>query len=1034
MKKHIILLVVFLFSLRAYGIVISGSGNVCPGYIYQYSVDIPGAVSFQWTLPTGWYFLQGQGTNSVSVNCNVNVGNVCVKGYDSNGNLLDSACINVAWGGSGGGWFVRANESGANPCYQICDRIWTLQMVPQGPICQGDCGNGIRNLNVYFAVFLSPWPSTDYVGTISASSFQSSGSASLFVTLYVYAIDTTFGLNNRILVSGGGSCGQVNNSVSIYLGSRCPINISVSLSQNPLVACIGDTITVLVNQSPLVTYPFNHMRWDTISGCRLIASTSTLFSARFVVTGANPRLTYYGYVVRGFNPTYCVVAWGSLNVNTRPNPIPEFNIADTSICMNACASFINQSQNATSYQWSFGGGIPASGTTPNPNNVCYPVQGRYPVTLTAYNGNCRNSITRFITVLPKPDLVVTPADTVCAGQSATLLATGASSYLWQPDTTLQVVNDSTAIVTPFQTTNYQVTGTSNECDATASVSVTINPVPSLLVVSQPAICIGESAVFIASGAASYSWSPANSLSNSTGSSVIASPQTTTTYTVIGISNHGCADTALVTLTVKARPTITASNPPAICEGQSATLTATGAESYSWSPFNALSSSSDSIVIANPLSTITYFITGILAGCSSSTSITIIVNPVPEVTVLAPGSICFGDSAQLIASGAMNYSWSPPFSLNSTSGSVVIANPTSTTNYLLIGATAGCSDTVSVLLIVNPLPEVAIAGPTFICPGQSAILNASGADSYVWSSSTPLNVISTASVMVQPTSTTIYSVVGTTNGCRDSLEITLTVDELIPNFLCGPMAGCSPLLVTYSNQSVAAANSTYRWDFGDGTYSIERNPTHLYSENETYITKLTIVSPNGCIRMAASTLIQVHEKPQADFTFDPRTGDIRSFISFKGFGSTSIQSWEWDFGDGFGKSFLKNPAYRFGVSGDYLTRLIVMNDDDCIDTAMRIITIHDLDFEIWIPNSFTPNGDGLNDVFTVSGRGIKDFEMAVFDRWGIEIFSTVDIRKGWNGKKGESEFSSPSGFYFYVIKVKDNQNSEHVYHNTIQLQH
>src|SRR5260221_10556190 len=113
--------------------------------------------------------------------------------------------------------------------------------------------------------------------------------------------------------------------------------------------------------------------------------------------------------------------------------------------------------------------------------------------------------------------------------------------------------------------------------------MTVNPLPGITATPPPAICNGQSATLTASGAQSYNWTPSTNLSASTGSPVTASPSSTTTYTVTGTDNNGCSATAQVIVTVNPLPIITVTPPPAICNGQSATLTASGAQSYSWTP-------------------------------------------------------------------------------------------------------------------------------------------------------------------------------------------------------------------------------------------------------------------------------------------------------------------------------------------------------------------------------------------------------------------------------------------------------------------
>jgi len=212
MKKLLLLFSILLYSFisRAQ---ITGSDTACAGYIYTYSVNMPGAVTFNWTLPTGWYFISGQGTNSVVVNCNVNVGQVCVTGYDGSAAIVGSVCKTVAWGTGGIGWYVDGIATCLDPpcCSQ---HSYILNVLPQGSACPGGCGNGYQNPNIIFGGFDNAWPSGNYLGQVNGSTgfFDFTGFGT---TVYVYPVDSTFGINNLILVSGQNGCGPVNNTFFI---------------------------------------------------------------------------------------------------------------------------------------------------------------------------------------------------------------------------------------------------------------------------------------------------------------------------------------------------------------------------------------------------------------------------------------------------------------------------------------------------------------------------------------------------------------------------------------------------------------------------------------------------------------------------------------------------------------------------------------------------------------------------------------------------------------------------------------------------
>jgi hypothetical protein len=158
---------------------------------------------------------------------------------------------------------------------------------------------------------------------------------------------------------------------------------------------------------------------------------------------------------------------------------------------------------------------------------------------------------------------------VCAGSSATLTGSGATTYTWNPG----ALTGTNVVVTPTATTIYTVIGRTGTCSNTRTISLTVNPSPTVTAASSPTlICRGSSATLTAGGASTYTWNPGAL----TGSTTVVSPTVTTTYTVTGRSLTGCTNTRTVTLTVS-NPTINAvANPTTLCAGNTATITGSGA--------------------------------------------------------------------------------------------------------------------------------------------------------------------------------------------------------------------------------------------------------------------------------------------------------------------------------------------------------------------------------------------------------------------------------------------------------------------------
>jgi hypothetical protein len=441
----------------------------------------------------------------------------------------------------------------------------------------------------------------------------------------------------------------------------------------------------------------------------------------------------------------------------------------------------------------------------------------------------------------------------------------------------------------------------NNCSVTIFDTVTVNPLPTVTVApANSTICAGQQVVLTASGANTYTWSPVTGLSATTGTTVIASPASTTTYTIIGTNTTtGCSNTQTITVTVNPLPVVTVA--PAnstICAGQQVTLTASGANTYTWSPSTGLSATTGASVTATPSSTITYTVTGSSLGCTATQTANITVNPAPVVTVApANSTICAGQQVTLTASGADTYLWSPATGLSATTGTTVIASPASTTTYTITGTntTTGCSNTQTITVTVNPLPTVTVApANSTICAGQQVTLTASGADTYLWSPATGLSATTGTTVIASPVSTTTYTITGTntTTGCSNTQTITVTVNPL-------PVISVSPASSTIcAGQQVvltASGANTYTWSPSTGlsattgaSVTATPNSTITYtvtgSSSGCTATQTASITVNPCTDCGTGTLIagNVGSSPAANTTLRiPNNITITGNVNFIG---------------------------------------------------------------------------------------------------------------------------------------------------------
>jgi gliding motility-associated-like protein len=195
-----------------------------------------------------------------------------------------------------------------------------------------------------------------------------------------------------------------------------------------------------------------------------------------------------------------------------------------------------------------------------------------------------------------------------------------------------------------------------------------------------------------------------------------------------------------------------------------------------------------------------------------------------------------------------------------------------------------------------------------------------------------------------------------------------------------------------------------------------NPTHLYSEPGSYDVTLKVVSAEGCIsQLTVPDAVEVYPVPEADFvTSPPKANILLPIINFHDTGAGAT-IWNWDFGDQTTGTD-QNPIHTYADAGTYQIVLYVMNDYGCRDTAYGEIIIEGTS-TLYIPNAFTPNGDGINDEFLIYGIGLEDVELSIFNRWGHRIFVSSNQSAGWKGTDSFTGDICPEGVYVYLARVK-----------------
>jgi gliding motility-associated-like protein len=587
------------------------------------------------------------------------------------------------------------------------------------------------------------------------------------------------------------STGQNGLSISPIING----DTTIYLYGNNINGCL-DTNSLFITTSPKPIV--------TISGNDSICSgTTTLLTA----SGANiyswqSSSTFTSNNTQNVSPTVntSYIVYGDLNgcissdtilirVLASPNITGSANY---NLCIGSSANI--QLNGSPNYTWQPTTGLifnnDSNATVTPSNSTTYTIIGGI--------NTCKDTFTVNINVDVNPVTisVITSEDSLCSNQSASITASGATTYLWSPSSGLNNINSNSVIATPSSNITYTVIGTNTFCKDTSFISLNVLNTPTVSATPQNAsICSGKSVTLNSNGnATSYSWLPSASLNNITGTSVIANPTTNTIYTVIGF-NGNCSDSAFVNISVSNNINISSNiSNSTICSGTNTSLNVTGASNYSWIPSTGINNPSSGNVIASPLTNTNYTVVGYNTGCSDTVYINVSVLPALNLNVNASNTnICKGDNTTLNASsnGSGNtYSWFPNVNLSNTNSPNTIASPIASQLYTVIATNGQCFDTASIYIqVLSGITTAISASPSAVCVGNSSTLTASGALNYSWTN----NGANTASISVSPLTTTTYTAIGFNGSCIDTAFFNLIINPL-------------PTISTVPDQSIAIGSS------------------------------------------------------------------------------------------------------------------------------------------------------------------------------------------------------------------------------------
>ncbi|MFT7156632.1 MAG: gliding motility-associated-like protein [Parvicella sp.] len=446
--------------------------------------------------------------------------------------------------------------------------------------------------------------------------------------------------------------------------------------------------------------------------------------------------------------------------------------------------------------------------------------------------------------------------------------------------------------------------------------------------------------------------------------------------------------------------------------------------------------------ATQLSTSLIYVVG--TGACSDTAMVNVNVAVPFIlTVNNDTIICQNGTGVVLAnySGGLGGPYIETWSQGVVGNGPHLVNPLISTCYdVFITDAFGCASPIEQVCVnLNPPIIINVVNDDSICSGLAGNIEVTafgGNNNYVYNwTDNGVTVATTAQVSVSPIVTTEYCI-EVSDGCETTPIIECIEVAIYPMpvlaFSSDITNGCYPIDVNFTNTTNSPLVMNTDWDFGNGSTGNGLGPVlSTYNLPICYDVEMEVTTINGCITVLTNPgMICPDDYPVADYIMGPNPTNInQTVISFTENGSTDVTSFEWDFGPEslLSNSFDANPIVTFPSvePGTYDVNLNVINAAGCEHDTTYTLVINGV-YSMFIPNSFTPNGDGFNDVFTPLGDAVTEegYELIIFDRDGHIIFETTEFGTGWDGTAKTGEML-PFGVYVWKLRAKDlYENVEH----------
>ena len=902
------------------------------------------------------------GTNGggiIVIHANTITGNGNIIKSDGIDNVIVATIDGAGGGGAGGSIFIQTQNFNTNLTLEVKggkggDEVY-------GPQCHGNGGGGGGGL---IETTLPSFPGN--VTTNIAGGLRGNG------TCY-----------NTVGDAANGNPGTIIYNYVVIAPTMVTSNTLDSI-------CSGQSIQIGPTNTAGETYQWNNGPTTSTQTVNPIVTTTYI-------------LTISDSVCIGGN------GYDTVTVDVLTSPTASFTF--TQYCDSVI--FTNTSTGGNSYQWNFGDGNNSVLTNPSHN---YNTAGTYTVTLIVINGSCNDTVSQTLTVGTNPVASFTPITNNCSLTIGfTNNSSGSAIYNWNfgDGNTDTVQNPSHAYVAPGTYTITLIVG-SGQCIDSILQTITIPPVAVaafIPIVTNCSLSVGFTNN--STGSTNYNWNFGDGNTDTIGNPNhnYVSPGTYTVTLIVGSGN--CADTISQSITISQMPV--ASFTP-ITNNCSLTIgftnNSSGSAIYNW---NFGDGNADTI--QNPSHTYiapgTYTITLTVGSgaCIDSITLSITIPPLAVASFTSLTNNCNLSVALTNTSTNSNiYHWdfgdNQTSNLNSPNHTYANAG---TYTIILIAGTGNCSDTITQTITVNPTSSSSFTPTILNCnPTVGFTNNSLGFTSYYWSFGD-----GDTSNLINPSHTYNTSgsywvtLISISAGCNDTIKQLITINPIPVAAFAYGFTGCNSI-VNFTNNS--SGGNIYHWNFGDGDTSNNQTPVHAFSTMGNYSVSLIVTNSAGCsdtITQPVNTAILV----VPDFNWMEAPCDPN--VVFDNISTNDFTSY-WELGDGE-TSNANGVDHTYNTIGNYNVTLVINDGTPCKATITKTINVTTSNTdELYIPNAFTPNGDGINDVFVV--QSINDcmvYEMSIYNRWGQMLFYTDSYPLIWDGTFNGDPV--PTGSYIYLIR-------------------